>query len=86
MQSKEQAEDEELLEKYQDNDDKNEKDSVENSEIDQANAEIEGADAENAKRNIAQVEGYDQDDDIEKESEMSKESDMHVKKILINIS
>ena len=77
MQSKEQAEDEELLEKFQDEDDKHD-----NSEMDQIDIEIEGADGEKDMRNITQVEGYDQDEDIDKESEFSKDGDIIVSNFL----
>lgn len=68
MQSKEQAEDDELLEKFNDDADTKRKDSIDNSEIDDI-ADIEGADGENLKRNKTQIEGYDQDED--KASEIS---------------
>lgn len=76
MQNKEQAEDEELLEKFQDD-----KNSNQNSEIDQIDVEIEGADGEKNMRNITQVEGYDQDEEFENESEISRDSHMHVSDI-----
>ena len=81
MQSKEQAEDEELLEKFQDEDDKHDN-SNENSEMDQIDIEIEGADGEKDMKNITQVECYDQDEDIDKESEFSKEGDIIVSNFL----
>ena len=82
MQSKEQAEDEELLEKFQDEENKHDN-SNENSEMDQIDTEIEGADGEkDMRRNITQVEGYDQDEDIDKESEFSKEGDIIVSNFL----
>lgn len=78
MQNKEKVEDEELLEQYQEAVEQGRRESIDGSEIDQL-ADIEGYEGENIKKKKAQVEGYDQDDDMDEAgSQDSREKTGHV--------
>lgn len=77
MQNKEEVEDEELLEKYRQDEDQKHRFSGEDSEMD--HADIDGTDTINLKRNKEQIEGYEEDENADdNSSQFSKAKSGHV--------
>lgn len=72
MQNKEQVEDEELLEEFREDEDQKHRFSGEDSEMDQA--DIDGTDGVNLKRNKEQIEGYEEDENADDNASQSSKA------------